>query len=174
MLNAEEALSRFSGSQGHRSAERAADLLEKFLSKCHGMGNECKNCLPKFSPGLGECLQQTLQQLVPGMGSKMGGIGIGQGGMGGYSTQSSTLENVGLYGGLPLMQALGMQSGANADSSLAGSMADAFKDRAADDGSGFQTQQNDPAIGGAEWGVPAQYRRAAGKYLQGLVDELEK
>ena len=172
MLRAEDSLSRFSGSQGHHSADCAADILEQFLSKCQGMGGQCKDCLPKFSPGLGACLQQTLDQLAPGMGTA--GFGMGAAGAGGYSSQASTLENVGLYGGLPFMEALGMQGGMDSSTAAAGTLTDAFRDKSAQDTSGFQTHQSDPAIGGAEWGVPVQYRRPTGRYLQWLADELDK
>jgi hypothetical protein len=43
-----------------------------------------------------------------------------------------------------------------------------------DDGEGFQSTQSNPAFGGSAGGVPLQYRRQVGRYLQQLAHELEE
>ncbi len=174
MLNAESALARFSGSRGHAAANRAADILEQFLSQCQSMGGQAGECLPKFSPGLGSSLQQTLQQLVPGMGSQMGGAGLGQGGSGGYSSRSNTMQNVGMYGGLPLLTPGASNSGSSDSDNMIGTLPGQFASEQGDDGTEFQSRQSHPAYGGAEWGVPLRYRRQTGRYLRRLAEELEE
>ncbi len=97
MSDAETGLADFSGSAGHEGAQRAADTLEQFLSKCQANGEMAGTCL-RFQPGLAEALGNTIEQLLGEMGLKPGGQGDGPGG---YSTRRSTLDNVGLYGKLP-------------------------------------------------------------------------
>lgn len=182
MVDAEEALAQFSGSRGHAAAERAAEILEQFLSQCQGMGNQAGQCLPSFCPGLGKSLQQTLNQLAPGMqpgmnsgaGSKTGpNMGLGAGGMGGYSARADTQQNMGMYGGMPFLEPTESSTGQSSDTAQgAGTRPGALSDKVGEDGSGFKTRQTNPSFGGGEWGVPAQYRRQAGRYLQRLAEEL--
>lgn len=174
MLDAEAALARFSGSQGHTSAKRAAELLEQFLSQCQGMGNEAGNCLPKFSPGLGSSLQQTLQQLVPGMGMNQGGAGLGQAGSGGYSSRAKTMQNVGMYGRLPLLTPGGLQSGASDSDNAIGTLPGEFANEQGGRSAEQRFKQSHPSYGTLEWGIAVQYRRPAGRYLQRLAEEMDE
>ena len=88
MAAAATALSDLAGMKAHAEAKTAADILEKFISRCQGMGKGCKNCLPKFSPSLGQCMGQTCDQMLAdmrlGQGPNMGS-GFGMGAGGGYS-----------------------------------------------------------------------------------------
>jgi len=169
MGDAEQSLAKFDGAQGHQSALDAAKTLEQFLSQCQGMGEEAGNCLPSFAPGssLASALSSTLQQLSPSTGM------VGQGAGGGYSSQMSTMDNVGLYGSMPLLGGNGLQD-ENNPTSGPGLAESAFGTGSNADGNGFQTQQANPAYGGADWGVPARYRRQSGRYLQKLADELDE
>jgi hypothetical protein len=178
MANAEGSLTEFDGTNGHAHADKAASLLEQFLSQCNGMGEAAGNCLPKFNPGLGQCMSNTLQQLSPGMkpgtGMKQGGMGLGMAGSGGYSSQMSTMNNVGMYGGEPQFDPANSSMGESNSDNIGGVYTDPFADGQNGGGSGFEARQTNPAFGGADWGVPIQYRRQAGKYLQGLAEDLEE
>ncbi|MEZ6128099.1 MAG: hypothetical protein R3C59_05430 [Planctomycetaceae bacterium] len=178
MANAEGSLTEFDGTSGHAHADKAATLLEQFLSQCNGMGEAAGNCLPKFNPGLGQCMSNTLQQLSPGMkpgtGVKQGGMGLGMAGSGGYSSQMSTMNNVGLYGGEPQFDPANSSMGESNSDNIGGVYTDPFADGQNSGGSGFEAHQTNPAYGGADWGVPIQYRRQAGQYLQRLAEDLEE
>ncbi len=73
MSAAETALAEFAGTRGYEQATRAAEILERFVSQCDGMGEACQGCLA-FHPSLGNCLGNTAQQLLAeaGFGSGMG------------------------------------------------------------------------------------------------------
>ncbi|MEQ9407358.1 MAG: hypothetical protein RIK87_06505 [Fuerstiella sp.] len=178
MASAEGALSEFDGSTGHAAADRAATLLEQFLSQCEGMGQQCENGLPKFSPGLGQSMANTLNQLAPGMkpgtGSNPGGTGMGPAGSGGHSSQVATMNNVGLYGGDPQFDPANTTMGESNSDNVGGVFSDPFGNNRDGDGVGFTAGQSGPAFGGADWGVPVQYRRQAGRYLQGLAEDLQE
>lgn len=178
MIDASGALGQFNGADGYIAADRAADLLEQMLSQCDGMGKQCENCLPKFSPGLGSSLQKTMQQLcpTPGSGTMPGsGMGVGLGGQGGYSSRSSTMQNVGIYGGLPMMTPAGMSADGSMDlDNQAGGGPGVLGSDGTGGGSQFDSSQTNPAFGGAEWGVPHKYRRQSGRYLRRLARELEE
>lgn len=180
MAQTEGALSEFNGSQSHEHANEAALQLEQFLSQCKGMGQQCKNSgKPKFGPSLGQCLSETLSQLAPGMkpGSSSGqkqGMGNGAAAGGGQSSQMSTMKNVGMYGGQPQFDPANTSMGESESDNIGGVYSDPFAGNRADGGSGFTARQTNPAFGGADWGVPIQYRRQAGRYLQGLAEELEE
>ncbi len=173
MVDAEDGMGQFSGSKGHEKAEDAAEKLEKFLSKSQQMGNEAGDALPGFHPGLGKSLQNTLEQLTQGMGKNQGREG-GQGGSGGESSAMDTLDNVGMYGGNPLMDPTESRSGMSDSNNPTATVPGMMSKENGDDGSGFETSQSSPAYGGAEWGVPLRYQRQAGRYLQKLAEELEE
>ena len=174
MSSAEEALAQLQGDQGHQSAERAAELLEQFLSQCQNMGNQAGECLPKFSPGLGQSLQNTLEQLTQGMGNQTGGMGTGTAGSGGYSTTSNNLNNIGMYGAVPLLDTSPSMGGMSDETSQQGVIPNVVGVDGAQDAAAFDTSQTNPAYGGAEWGVPLRYRRSAGRYLQQIAEELDE
>ncbi len=174
MANAESFLTEFNGGNGHFHAENAAQLLEQFLTQAGGMGGAAGECLPGFNPSLGSAMAQTLNQLVPGMGSGTGSAGMGQAGSGGYSTNMSTMNNVGMYGGLPLLDPSSSSSGGSESDLPAGVFGSPFASGQDESGTGFTASQTNPAFGGADWGVPIRYRRQAGRYLQQLAEELEQ
>jgi hypothetical protein len=172
MADAESGLARFDGATAAAKSDEAATTLEKFLSQCKGMGDGAGSACMSFSPGMGESLANTLQQLVPGMGGKSGGIGLGQSGSGGYSSQSSTLDNVGLYGTDPVMDASSTSSGGS-DSQSAATASELTGTTKGRSESGFSAQQPSAVIGGSDSSVPPKYRRQTGIYLQRLAEELE-
>ncbi len=174
MADAEGALTQFDGAGGWSKAEEAAKTLEQFLSQCNSMGDACKGSCMKFNPGIGSSMASTLEQLSPGMGMQTGGMGMGQGGQGGYSTQSSTMSNVGMYGTTPLMDALQSSLGSSDSSAPTGVMTQINGEGSDQSDSNFSTRQSNSAFGNAETGVPSQYRRQAGKYMQKLAEELEQ
>jgi acyl-CoA synthetase (AMP-forming)/AMP-acid ligase II len=109
------------------------------------MGQACEDCLPGFSPGLGNSLQNTLNQLVPGFGNRQGGVGMGMAGEGGYSTQSSTFDNMGMYGENPLMDP-SAQSGMSDSSNHYGLMPGAFSSEEGSEGGGFEAGRGNPTL----------------------------
>lgn len=172
MAEGESALSEFDGAKGATSAEDAATTLEQFLAQCNSMGGAGNSSCLKFSPSLGSSMSKTLDQLAPGMGSKPGGMGAGSGG--GYSAQSSTMDNVGMYGTTPVMDSTQASSGNSDTDAAAGSMSQLSGDGSDQSGSGFSTGNSNSAFGKSETGVPSQYRRQAGQYMQRLAEELEQ
>ncbi len=171
MVHAAVALSQFAGTEGHDQALRAADILESFLAKCQGIGEQGTASLKNsFEPSLGDSLGSTLSQLLADSGfGQEGGLGAGRGG--GYSARRNSLGNIGLYGGLPAASGPqgGQQRGTNpargAPGYSTGSQA-ATGDAAADSSTGNAT------MSGAEASVPSEYRRRVGRYFQRLADEL--
>ena len=172
MADGESALSKSDGREGAAWAEDAATTLEQFLSQCNSMGQAGNSSCLKFSPSLGSSMAKTLDQLVPGMGSKPGGMAAGSGG--GYSTQSSTMDNVGMYGTTPMIDSSQATSGNSDTDAAVGIMSQLSGDGSDQSGSGFSTNQSNSAFGNSETGVPSQYRRQAGQYMQRLAEELEQ
>ena len=177
MTEAETGLAEFSGTRGHAGAKEAADLLEQFLSQCQGMGQQCKGCLPKFSPSLGQCLSQTMDQMLSDMGFGMGmgnkpGAGMGQGAGSGYSASRSGMQNVGMYGGMPLMDQPGMQGGLSETSQSATGNAEQFTQPGEQGAGTFGARQPGEFGGTGEAVVPLRYQRKVGRYFQRLADEI--
>jgi hypothetical protein len=171
MIQAAVALSQFAGTEGHDQAVRAADILESFLAKCQGIGEQGTASLKNsFEPGLGESLGSTLSQLLADSGfGQEGGLGAGRGG--GYSARRNSLGNIGLYGGFPATSGMqgGQQRGAN---SSRGTPGYAKGSQAAAGGAGANVSTGNATTGGAEASVPSEYRRRVGRYFQRLADEL--
>lgn len=177
MMDAETGLAEFSGTRGHAGAKEAADLLEKFISQCHGMGGQCQNCTgpPKFSPSLSQCLSQTMQQMLANMGFGTGskpGNGMGQAAGGGYSAARSGMQNVGMYGGLPLMDQPGMQGGMDDASQPAAGRAAQYTEFGEQDAGRYGARQPGQSGGAGEAVVPLRYQRRVGRYFQRLADEI--
>src|SRR5690606_30692694 len=63
LLESENSLAEFAGTLAHKKAVEAADILASFLSQCNGLGQACEGCLA-FSPGLANCLGDTVKQLL--------------------------------------------------------------------------------------------------------------
>lgn len=171
MANAEFSLAEFAGGPGHAAAKEAADILEKFLGRCAGMGEEGGQCLKRFSPSLGQCMSNTANQLLAeaGFGSKQG-YGMGEGAGGGYSSRRSTLQNVGMYGQLP---ALGQTSRSGFGASRMGAAGRGDSLRNPDSGSPTSVQSAGElqASGAGASAVPLKYRRRVSQYFQRIVDE---
>lgn len=169
MGEAEEGLAAFSGTRGHAGAQEAADILDQFIARCQSMGKGGKACL-RFSPSLSAGLGNTVEQLLAGM--SMGTSGIGEGGSGGYSANRSSLQNVGLYGRIPLISRARSGQGkdrmAGVFARAAGSGADEDNPWAIDPGGKLQ------AAGAASAVVPVTYRTRVGAYFQRVADETEK
>ena len=180
MLDAEAGLSAWSGTDAHAGAQKAADILASFLGKCRAMGSECENCLPAFSPTLSQCMSNTLQQLLADAGMPSFGQGSGmQSGSGsgtgnGFSARRSTMQNVGLYGNSPSMNATsasaqGQSSGGQpAEGGAWGGTGDVqainFIRAAAD----LQS------AGGAVDALPLKYQDRIARYFRNVVDQMEQ
>jgi hypothetical protein len=172
MMEAESGLNDFSGTIGYAKAKEASDTLEKFLSKCNGMGDQACDCDPAFRPGMGNCMRNTIPSLLPGMGSGSGsGIGSGSG----NSSQNGFGQNIGLYGGFPGMEQLLAPTG----SGQRRTAADQGKE-AGLGGSNPNQDQNynttvEGTIGGAGRGaIPLQYRRQIGQYFERITEEVKE
>ena len=92
---------------GHALAQRAAESMDKLISRCNSTGENAQQCLtahfaPKLSkPGLGNTLQQIMEAM---------NTGNRQGGRDGYGLFN---EDVALYG--PNMELAGEQAGGRGD-----------------------------------------------------------
>jgi uncharacterized coiled-coil DUF342 family protein len=171
MSAAATALAEFSGRTAHTEAKRAADILEKFISRCNGMGQGCKNCVPKFSPSLGQCMSQTCQQLMPKFGQGGGGFGAGPGG--GYSAHhGGSLDNVGLYGMLPTLSSSETKSGNGSDRHAAGMLRDKGRGGTNDPREAFHVPSTGKQRATTEAAVPPAYRQRASRYFQRIADEV--
>jgi hypothetical protein len=161
MVEAEKGLGDFSGKRGYENAQKAADILKKFLNNCKGgMGAAGSRCLT-FSPKLCRSMGDTLGQLMAGMGAG-GGRGFGMGG-----------GSMGLFGGLPIGAG---QDGKNG-STRAGS-GRGFAHSNANPGennpdAGDPGAANVPgnAAGATEGGIPARYQRPVGQYFDRIREE---
>jgi hypothetical protein len=175
MSAATTALAELSGATAHTEAKKAADILEKFIGRCNGMGKACKNCLPKFAPSLGQCMGQTCDQLLADMKlgqGPNGGGGFGMGAGGGYSARQSTLQNVGLYGTLPTLDSSSSKSGKSDDGNAFGVAGDRGRGSKADPRAAFQVPDSAKHRSSAELTVPPAYRQRASRYFQRIADEV--
>ncbi|HJT34809.1 MAG TPA: hypothetical protein VJ783_22470 [Pirellulales bacterium] len=175
MQKGENGLAEFSGSQAHVGAKKAADILEQFISRCQGMGEQGENACRglKFAPNEslpGDCMANTLAQLLADAGFKQGN-GPGMGAGGGYSARRSALNNIGLYGNLPTRgnptAARGGRRG-SAPLGAAGSgggPADSME-IGIDDREGAIR-----AAGASSVAVPVRYRSRVRQYFQRIAEE---
>jgi hypothetical protein len=172
MSAAATALSDLAGMKAHAEAKTAADILEKFIGRCQGMGKGCKNCLPKFSPSLGQCMGQTCDQLLADMKFGNAGSGFGMGAGGGYSARQSTLQNIGLYGTPPTFDSSPSKSGKSDDRSAFGMTGDRGRGSKADPREAFAVPDSARHRNSAELTVPPAYRQRASRYFQRIADEV--
>jgi hypothetical protein len=163
MDEAEQGLAEFSGSRAADGAQRAANILERFLSQCKGMGGKAGQCL-RFSPGLEAALGDTVAQLLAEMGMNPGD---GSGGGSGYSARRNHLGNTGLFGRMPGMaEGRGRnRSGPTAGSSSAGGATAGQPGAASDSAAEFT------AGGTAGAAIPPRYRNRVGAYFQRIIEE---
>jgi hypothetical protein len=167
MAAAQAALADFWGTQAHTSAKDAADTMQKFLSKCSGMGEEAGTCL-KFQPGLSDGLGNTVDQMLASMGNG-GKPGMGTGNGGGYSARRSTMNNVGMYGRLPTRSS---PSGGGGGKDGKGITQDAQGGTDTGDAATADALGKNRTAGEAAASVPPQYRRRVGDYFRRVADEL--
>jgi len=171
MLDAEGALAEFAGTRAHEKATEAARILDSFLSKCKGMGDAAGGCL-KFSPSLSQCLGNTIEQLLAEMqaGGGMGGMGSG---MGGASSRQNSMNNVGLYGGMPGVDDSPGAASGRGDQQASESGSSSSGGQSGDDASASQ-MVTPGAAGVGQATVPRRYRQRAAKYLQRVIDEVQR
>ncbi|MHB8951530.1 MAG: hypothetical protein ACYC4U_00975 [Pirellulaceae bacterium] len=168
MSAAETALAESSGTRGYEQATRAAEILERYIKQCNGMGQTCQGCLA-FNPSLGSCLGNTVQQLLAGAGYGSGsGMGVGAGG--GYSARRGMGDNVGLYGGLP-GQAGSEGVGFGARRNRSPGVGSWGSSRDADPQLMFPSDADSRASGWSEGSIPASYRQRVGQYFLRIAEE---
>lgn len=166
MRGAETALEDFRGTEAHRQAASAAEILERFINRCEGedgLEGMCKGCLV-FQPSLARGLGNTVAQLLADMGG--GGGMSGSGGAGGY----------GLYGQMGGMSGLGSgeygdpsgEHGGSGQPRAGSPWQGANVDRASADGSPLAAA----ATAASDATVPARYRERVGQYFQRLAEEI--
>jgi hypothetical protein len=123
----------------------------------------------RFAPGLGDGLGDTCEQLLRDAGL-MPGMGQGTGTGDGSSAQRNSLENVGLYGGLPGLDAMPGDRPSSSGRMGSGGGSNVRTGEAGRPGS--VDPRNPQAAGGSgEGAVPVQYRRRVAEYFQRLADE---
>ncbi|MEW6253319.1 MAG: hypothetical protein AB1716_21980, partial [Planctomycetota bacterium] len=167
MQAAETALAEFSGTRAAQQAEEAAAILDSFIKKCSGMGEQAGQCLA-FQPSLGECLSATAQQLLAGAG-----LGVGPGGGSGYSMRMPSLQNVGLYGALPLAGDAGQRADMTNTAAVQRSAPEDAGRGESSDLLQVLSRESLRAAGASENNVPARYRRRVADYFQRISDDLE-
>ncbi|MBW3540917.1 MAG: hypothetical protein KY476_11655 [Planctomycetes bacterium] len=173
MSEAEAALAEFSGARGHAAAVRAAEILEQFLSRCEGLsGAAAGRACRQFRPSLGDAMSQTIQQMLSAMRSGSG-MGFGSGSGDGYSARTGALNNVGLFGGLPLLDSPSGVAGAtdsqHADAARRGAAPPPTRHQPWGPGAPPLDSQ---AVGSGEAAVPLPYRQKVGRYFQRIADEI--
>ena len=173
MSDAESGLGEFSGVRGHRESKNAADILEKFLSKCQGnsdQGYSASQSL-KFRPGpgsLGETINQLLQDagFKPGNSGKSGSLGSG----GGYSARRNSLQNMGMYGKLPTRG--NPQSSRSGGGKNAPTIGGSYR---TDSDQGTSSRLDPHGLlrssGVSEATMPSRYRGRIQDYFQRIADE---
>jgi hypothetical protein len=177
MSEAEAGLAEYSGTIGYAKAKEAAEILEKFIKKCNGMGQACEEGMndPIFQPGMGNCMKLTLEQMLGEMGL---GSGSGSGGfMGagsGAGSQRGFGPNIGLFGGLPgidqPMEMGGRGQGNPNDEGKGGSLGGANPDL----NPSYEASAEGTVGGASEGAIPLRYRRQVGKYFQRVSEETQE
>lgn len=172
MEHAELGLGEFSGSRGHRHADTAATILEKFLEdnqEIQEQGEQANQQI--FKPGGGmPRLGNTARQLMQMFG-RGGGKG-GQGGGGnGFSQRSNTSRNVGLYGANPVQSARSGRGDQRKDG-VAGSGQGGRSEAGANPGEALSTSAGTSNTSNFE--VPTQYKSKVGEYFRRIVEESSK
>lgn len=166
MTEAEAGLTEFSGTRGHAGAQKAADLLEKLLSKCESMQGQGRACL-KFKPGLSAMLGATIEQLLgeAGLGSQPGGGN----GRGGSSMRRDSSSNVGLFGQMPGMGE--PRANRRRGNEPGNGVAADRESNTANTAPGVNAQGDLRATGAGGVQIPARYRSRVSAYLQRIIEE---
>jgi hypothetical protein len=163
MQDAQTALDNFAGTRASATAHAAAETLDKFISRCNGMGDQAGVCLrfqPELSAGLGNSIDEMLSM----------SSGMGMGGSGGYFARRNSLMNVGLYGSIPLLSSESRGGGGHADHGIASRDEGAPNGHENPDSTGGQSRLR--ATGAGAESVPPQYKKQVGEYFQRVDDEL--
>ena len=101
------------------------------------------------------------------------GSGMGAGAGNGYSARRSTLQNVGLYGGLPLHDPSSSQgAGLGAQIPPGDGRSASHRSRRDADASAYASDDQLKAAGAGEAVVPLRYRHRVGRYFQRIADEI--
>ena len=170
MGEAQNALAEYSGTKGHTKATEAADILEQLIPKCEGMGQCTSNCF-RFSPSLGDCLSQTLDQLLNSMGFGSGSRGM-MGAGNGIGAQRGG-PNIGLYGMLPGMSAFAESQGRQQSGGQAYGSGGGANGMNPDFEEGYGVTAEGTIGGTSEGVIPLRYRQAVGRYFQRIVESGE-
>ncbi|MCO8123254.1 hypothetical protein NHH03_16010 [Stieleria sp. TO1_6] len=160
------------------AAAQAAQILESFLGQCSSMGDQaCKNCNASFNPSAGSpkpgnSIEQLLRQM--GLGEGQSGMKPGMGPAmapgGGYAMPQNTMENIGLYGGLPTVESKPRRG--NGDKSDGGFSTFEQGGTAKSNQAGTVAPAAASARGDGAAVVPAPYRKQVSDYFRGIAEEL--
>jgi hypothetical protein len=129
------------------------------------MGEKGEACL-KFQPKLAAGLGNTIQQLLGEAGLSKG-TGSGRGG---YSAARNSLQNVGLYGTIPVVSQQSAGGGGKANRGVASHSNGSPDGQENPDANGAQGKAH--ASGAGDAPVPPQYKQRVGEYFQRVDDEL--
>ena len=182
MASAQKNLLASEFSDAWASADKAAEILESFLSKSDGEGKKaCENCKAAFKPGAGGAkLGNSIDQMLAMMGIKPGasgmkpggqpGMGTGFGAGGGYAQRTPGPQNVGMYGSLPMPQS--SPSRGRGDSQSPGYRSSQAYDSKSGGGADRDVQGTSEATGQSMNSIPADYRTKVEEYFRNLNDAI--
>lgn len=179
MAQAQKDLVQDSFSDAQANAQRAAEILEKFLSDSQEMGDKaCKNCEAAFNPGgtkMGNSMQQMLDMM--GMNGRSGmkpgskpGMGMGSGAGSGYSQRTSGPQNIGMYGSVPSPQS-SPSRGTGDRKSQGVASSKAFETDASGNAQKEEITQGESS-GQSMNTIPSTYRSKVADYLRNLSDQI--
>jgi len=173
MEHAELAFAQFSGGEGFSRADKAATILESFLSQCNGVQDGVsKSCKLRFNPSLGcPTLGNSMQQIAKMFGMNQGGQGIGSGGQGGFSQRRSTMDNVGLYGNEPTASQASQSGRGDRESDAEGQFFGARNTGRNQGGNAIGKEKT--RAGSASGAIPSRYERRTGEYFRRITDEID-
>ena len=162
LAGAVSTLSEPDTANGHQLAQRAAEEMDKLISRCNGFPQQGQQCLtahfaPKLSkPGLGSTLQQILASL---------NTGNGQGGRDGFGLFN---EDVALYG--PNVELAGEQAGGSGEAGGAGGRQTATFAGTAQDGGLSPVDARGPVRLQTDAKFPLRYRDLVGEYFRVMAE----
>ena len=159
---ASDALAEFQGTKAVEQSQLAADILDRFISKCENMGGQMWNCPPSFNPCLSQ-MKSTMQQLLQAMKN---------GGGGGYGMFDPGSKSAGLYG---QMRGMMPKSGQGQGQGNQQGRDHAYQESDNPDQNTWSDQSSDASTSGSsEATVPVQYQRRVGDYFQRILEEFHE
>ncbi len=168
MTEAESGLSEFSGTKGHAGAKKAADAMEKLLTKGSSMDAEGRSACLVFRPGLGAILGNTIDQLLGERGLRPGS----KSGSGGYGMRSNSAKNVGLYGQMPgIGQAHGQRDRRAGQRGQGVGLASGQESNPLHPDKAGGAEGSGAAGGSGGMPVPLRYRSRVAAYLERIQEE---